>query len=414
MTRALEGSSAGAGPSPDQREVLAAFGGIPVRTSPFPAWPMVTDEVRAAILAVVESGHWWQAEWHAGQVEELERALASRFAVNSCIAVMNGTAALELAFAALDLGPGDEVLVPATTFISTATAVTAVGARPVPVDVKRDTLGLDVASAAERISDRTRAIVPVHISGNPTDLNAVTELAAAAGLVVIEDAAQAFGTEWHGRLLGSFGDLAILSLQAGKLLPAGEGGAVLVRSDAALQERVYELSHCGVRRGGRWYDHQTVGSNRRMTEFQAAAALAQLGQVKRLGRVRAEAVAALTAAVDAGGLGTPMRVAAGTTVLDPSAFWLWLPGDLAGRASARVVAELLSAEGVPAAPMYPAWHRTPAYGGGPRTRDDHCPVAERATNEAVWFHHRMFLDGARGVGHIVQALRKVLFHLRHS
>ncbi len=392
---------------------LAANGGSPVRTRPFPPWPQVDDRVRAALSEVVESGHWWQAEWSTGRVELLEQHFAARFDTAGCVAVMNGTAALELAFGALQLGPGDEVLVPATTFISTATAVSSVGAMPVPADVDHDALHLDVGLLEAGLSNRTRAVAPVHLSGDLVDMRALRTFAERHGLAVVEDAAQALGARRDGQGVGSLGALTTLSFQAGKLLPAGEGGAVLVRDDSTLLERLHRMSHCGVPRGAPWYAHEVIGSNRRMTEFQAAAALAQVPAAADRAAQRSAAATVLTAELTRAGLGTPMCTPPGTESLDPSMFWFWLPEDVQGRTDATEMARLLTAEGIPAAPMYPAWQTTPAYRGEPAIAGHRTPVAVHATNNVVWLHHRLLLDGPTGVGDILTALSKVLTAVRH-
>jgi 3-amino-5-hydroxybenzoate synthase len=396
-------------------DVLAADGGARVRSKPFPAWPIVDDAVRDALRDVVESGHWWQADWRTGRVEELEHFLADRFGSTACVAVMNGTAALELAFAALGLGPGDEVLVPAVTFISTATAVSSVGATPVPVDVERDTLLIDVEDATLALTPRTRAVVPVHLAGELADLDVLQEFAHARSLHIVEDAAQAFGTRRAGRSLGVTGALTTLSFQAGKLLPGGEGGAILVRDSAVLAERLFQLSHCGTTRGSAWYAHTTIGSNRRMTEFQAAAVLAQAPLAPARAGQRVEAARLLAEGIVAAGAGTPTRRPPGTNPADPSSFWFWLPPDVVGLADAHEVARLRCAEGVPTAPMYPPWHRTRAYGGQGRVdprQDRPTPVATSAGAEVVWFHHRLLLDGREGVDDIVHAVTKVMDAVR--
>jgi 3-amino-5-hydroxybenzoate synthase len=391
---------------------LAALGGQPFRSRPFPPWPRATPANRAALLAVLDSGHWWQSGWQRGALDELEGQFTSDLGVLGTVLVSHGTAALELAFEALDLAPGSEVLVPATTFVATATAVAAAGTRPVPVDVDPATLCLDVAAARALVTSETRAVAPVHLAGNAADMGAVAALAAEHRLKVVEDVAQAYGTRWNDKPLGCFGDAAITSFQAAKVLPAGEGGAVFIRSDPELLRRVHRLAHCGTDPDGEWYEHVVIGSNRRLTEFQAALVLAHMSEARDLASRRAVAATELAGLIRDHSLGTPMGTTPGTTARDVSAFWLWLPDDLAPSVSARAVARLLVAEGTPAAVMYPPWHLTAAFSG--IAPPGSCPVAERAHHRSLWFHHRMLLDGEQGVADIAGALAKVLGHLRQD
>ena len=388
---------------------LAAEGGSPYRTRPFPAWPRPTPAVRDAVLAVLDSGHWWRSGWQRGRIDELEDYFTGRLGVAGTVAVGTGTAALELIFQGLGLGPGDEVLVPATTFVSTATAVIAAGATPVPVDVEPGTLCLDAAVARARVTAATRAIVPVHLAGNAADMAAVQRIADEHGLIVVEDAAQALGTEWRGRPLGSFGAAAAASFQAGKLLPGGEGGAVFVRDDVALLRRVHQLAHCGTLPDGDWYEHEVVGSNRRMTEFQAALVLAHADEAPRLSQRRLRAAEILADLIESAGLGVPMAHTEGTTSQEIFTFWFWLPDQVPEEVDGRHAARLLTAEGVPAAIMYPAWHRTRALSSFGTAGD--CPVAERAQRRCLWFHHRMLLGDDVDLADIAGALEKVVGHL---
>ena len=379
---------------------LALDGGEPVRRVPFPPWPQATPAAHAALREVLDSGHWWQSG--GGRAEDFEGWLERYHGVVGAVAVTNGTHALELAFRTLGVGPGDEVLVPAITFISTASAVSLVGARPVPVDVDRATLCLDVADLEGKVSPSSRAVVPVHLAGQPADMPAVMAIAADAGLTVVEDAAQALGAEWEGQRVGTFGDLTIFSFQASKLLSSGEGGALLVRSAANVLERTHLLANCGRARGDMTFDHRLVGSNFRMTEFQAALLLTQADQYEQLWRERDAAARALSYALDADGLAEPVGLAGGVTRMAWYAFPIRVP---AGSSNVDFAAAL-TAEGVPAKTLFPPFYATAAYAGA-LPRPPGCPQAEAASREFVWLHHSVLLDGERGVHDVARAVRKV-------
>lgn len=210
--------------------MLALFGGQPV-VPPDRArrWPFVDEADRAAIQRVLDRG---VLSGPAGpEVRALEREFAAFVGTRHCLATNSGTAALHLALAAAGVGPGDEVIVPALSFIATAQAVLHQGAVPLFADIDPKTYTLDPADAEARLTSRTRAIVPVHLHGLPADMDAITALAERAGLTVIEDAAQAHGARYRGRSVGTLGRLAAFSLNSTKNLPAGEGGLFVTDSE---------------------------------------------------------------------------------------------------------------------------------------------------------------------------------------
>jgi 3-amino-5-hydroxybenzoate synthase len=384
---------------------LAIDGGPRTRSIPFPAWPRVTERGRRALIDVLESGHWWQSG--GGRAEALEEWLAAYHSTIGAVAVTNGTHALEVSLKALGIAPNSEVLVPALTFISTATAVTAIGAVPVPVDIDRDTLCIDQKDLKRKITQRSVAVVPVHLAGLPSDMSAIYELSRLESLLVIEDCAQAIGAEWKGRRVGSWGDVATISFQAAKLIAAGEGGAIIVRSDAELLERIRLLANCGRARGSKGYDHQLVGSNYRMTEFQAALILSQVDDFDDLCEVRAGAARALAQELLDRHLGIPTAVADQVTRMVWYMFVIRMTPSMLTRMTNVELAAALTAEGVPANPIYPPFYATGAYGGGQIEHSLRCPQAESAARELIWLHHSLLLDGERGVSDVVSALDKI-------
>ncbi|MFF4323189.1 DegT/DnrJ/EryC1/StrS family aminotransferase [Streptomyces sp. NPDC001568] len=368
-------------------DLPAALGGRPVRTRPFPAWPSPSVEARAAVNAVFDSGHWWQNGDGAG--ERLEAALVDRFEVRAAVAVTNGTLALEVALRAAGVGPGDEVIVPATTFVSSASAVSSVGATPVPADVRPDTFSLDLGSARESVTARTKALVVVHLGGQPADLTGARLLCDEKGLLLIEDSAQAVAAAWDGRPVGSAGDMTAMSFQAAKLWPAGEGGAVLIRSDGALAGRVERIANCGRPRGSSDYDHLEPGTNARISEFHAALVLSHMAGTDALWLRRKGTYERLDRALPAGALAA---VDPRVTRHDHYMVLLRLPeAALTDGLDNATTVRALAAEGIPARVLFPAWHLLPAFRpptGAPRS----LPVAEGATRSALWLHHRLLLD----------------------
>ena len=254
-------------------EKLALDGGPAVRSAPFPSWPVWDERDERAVLEALRSGKWGA---HAGtRVTEFGRRFAEFHQAQHAVCVTNGTAALEVALRAVGVGPLDEVIIPPYTFVATATAVLAIGAIPVFCDILPETYLIDAADAERRVTPRTRAIVAVHIAGQPADLDAVGAVAGRHGLKVVEDAAQAHGAAWRGRRVGAIGDAGTFSFQSSKNLNAGEGGVVL-SDDRAVAERAWSLANVGRIPDGAWYQHEAMGFNLRLTELQGALLLAQM------------------------------------------------------------------------------------------------------------------------------------------
>jgi dTDP-4-amino-4,6-dideoxygalactose transaminase len=219
------------------------------------------------------------------EVEAFEAAFAEYCEVGYCAGVANGTDALELILAGLGVGHGDEVIVPANTFVATVEAVSRAGARPRFVDVRPDTLLIDPAAAADAITPRTAAIVAVHLFGQMADVDGLTALAARHGVALIEDAAQAHGARDHGRRAGSCGVAGAFSFYPGKNLGAlGDGGAV-VSDDAQLIDRIRRMADHG-RSGTDRYLHEVPGRNSRLDALQAAMLTVKLARLDRMNQAR--------------------------------------------------------------------------------------------------------------------------------
>ncbi len=225
--------------------------------------PALQGELEAAVREVLASGQYILGE----RVRAFEQALATRCGCRFGVGVNSGTDALELSLRACGIGPGDEVLVPAFTFMATASAVTAAGATPVMVEIEAASYGIDVDAAARRVSGKTKAIIPVHLYGQPCDVDGVLQLAERHRLAVIEDCAQAIGAAYRGRPVGSFGRAGCFSFYPTKNLgAAGDAGAV-VTDDPGIAERLSLLRQCGTRDKVRY---ECFGRNSRLDELQAA------------------------------------------------------------------------------------------------------------------------------------------------
>ncbi|MGC8994756.1 MAG: DegT/DnrJ/EryC1/StrS family aminotransferase [Pyrobaculum sp.] len=261
--------------------MLAIEGGRPVRETPIVARPVVySDEVLQAIAEVLKSGI--LTAQHGKWVKAFESELASYLGVRHVLAVSNGTAALHTALKAVGVGPGDEVITTPFTFAASATAVLHANAVPIFADIDRETLNLDPASVEERITDKTKAVVVVHLAGMPAEMDQFMKLAERHGVKIVEDVAQALGAEYRGRRAGSIGHISTFSLYATKHITSGEGGAVATDT-AAYAERVRLIrAHGEVGK----YSYEMLGYNYRMTEIQGVLAYHQLKQLPEMQRRR--------------------------------------------------------------------------------------------------------------------------------
>ena len=267
---------------------LAINGGPKVRTDPFPPWPHFFDDEIAEVEKVLREGR--VNYWTGTRGREFQESFARFCGARHGIAVMNGTAALHVALAAAQIGPGDEVIVPPRTFIATAFSVLHQNAVPVFADIDPRTQNIDVHSIRERITERTRAIICVHLAGLPCDMDPIMELAAEFDLKVIEDAAQAHGAKYKGKLTGTLGHIAAFSFCNDKIITTGgEGGMVVTDSDEMAEIARSFKDHGYEERERRnllelealyTYIHHRMGYNYRMTEMQAAIGLKALEKLE--------------------------------------------------------------------------------------------------------------------------------------
>ncbi|MGC1207840.1 MAG: DegT/DnrJ/EryC1/StrS family aminotransferase [Ornithinimicrobium sp.] len=237
-----------------------------------PAKPLIGDDERAAVDAVLRSGMIAQGpEVAAFEIEFAEHLVGGR----TCVAVNSGTSGLHLGLIAAGIGHGDEVIVPSFTFAATANSVALTGATPVFADIEPDTFTLDPASVAQVMTDRTAAIMPVHLYGHPADLDGLAAVAQNAGVQIFEDAAQAHGATYHGGPVGSFGTFGMFSLYPTKNMTSGEGGMVSC-ADAEIARGVRLLRNQGMEKQ---YANEIVGLNNRMTDLHAAIGRVQLTKI---------------------------------------------------------------------------------------------------------------------------------------
>jgi dTDP-4-amino-4,6-dideoxygalactose transaminase len=256
---------------------LAHEGGAPVRRDPFPPWPAFGKEEIEAVSAVLRSGK--VNAWTGQEVRSFEQEFAQFVEARHAVAVANGTLALELALAAVGIGPGDDVIVTCRSFVASASCCAMRGAKPVFADVDPESQNVTAETIRQALTPNTKAIIAVHLAGWPCEMDPIMELAQDRGLAVIEDCAQAHGATYRGRPVGSLGHAAAFSFCQDKILTTGGEGGMLTTNDEAIWERAWSFKDHGkswqaVNRPNhatvfKWL-HASIGTNWRMTEMQAA------------------------------------------------------------------------------------------------------------------------------------------------
>ena len=404
-----------------------------MRVGGWPAWPIHTADTAAALAAVLSSQRWSVSGAWTGRTTR-EQEFAVRWAqfngVPHCVPTANGSSSLLISLEALDIGAGDEVIIPAMTWVAPATAVLNVNARPIIVDVDPRTLCLDLEAVKAAITPRTKAIIAVHLYGSMVDMDPLLALARTHGLKVIEDCAQSHGSRYAGRSAGAMGDIGIFSMHQGKVLTSGEGGAAIT-SDPKLHRRLEQLRSDG----RRYVDHvprvgdaqleevgEIQGSNFCLSEFQAAILLDGVTRLEAQNLHRALNARCLDQKLTAlGGLTPQARPAA----VQQQTYYHYLvrcdPAAFAGRSSAAISRALQAELGFAVYPPYPALPRHRLY--CPRTKrrfhldEEHwaaldprrfvTPVATRAHSECIVFHHSVLLAEKSAMDVIVEAFAKI-------
>jgi dTDP-4-amino-4,6-dideoxygalactose transaminase len=383
---------------------------------------MYDEREAAALQAALESRKWTSAPYLGEDIPA--RVLAERFAAyhdaKYGVATNSGTAALQIAFAAAGVRPGDEVIVAPNTFIAGVTPILHLGAVPVFVDVEPETLNVDPNAVEAAITGRTRVISPLHLAGYPCDVDRINEIAGRHGVKVVADACHAHGSEWKGTKVASLSDLAAFSFQQGKSITAGEGG-MLITKDRELFELCFMYHNDGRGYGERRDRFEVQGWNFRMSGFQAAVLLVQLARLDEWLARKAEAVAYIAHGLsEVEGLRFP-RTDPRVTRLSYLYPRLLYDAAAFDGVPAHRFAEALKAEGIPAS----GWaghllYQHPLFTGqrffyeSPKHIDYtriHCPVAESSGGKSIGFDHRILLSDRVAWDDFVEAVHKVSDHI---
>jgi len=406
--------------SPRATETLAVLGGAPVRTKPFPSWPVVKENDEKSWADVLRIGRWCRLD--GSYATRFEKAWAEALGAKYCLATASGTTALLTSLNALDIAPGDEVLVPPYTFVATVNVVFMQHALPVFVDTDRETFQMDAGKLEAAITPRTRCILPVHLGGSPADLDTILAVAKAHNLTVLEDACQAHLAEWKHQKVSTIGDLGCFSFQASKNLNSGEGGAILTNNQELI-ERCRSFYNNGRGAGTYWASYVRNGCNHRMTEFQAALLLAQMSRLQAQSELRTQNAEYLTRQLrEIPGI-TPARMYEGTT---RNAYHLYMfrydASRFQGLPRERFL-KALEAEGIPCSYGYTPLNKEPFVENTLKSRGfqkiyteqelasyrerNHCPENDRLCGEAVWMYQTMLLGTKQDMDQIAEAIRKI-------
>jgi dTDP-4-amino-4,6-dideoxygalactose transaminase len=397
---------------------LALLGGKKAKRKSFPVWPYYDKNEERVLQEVLQSRVWWRTP--GTKTLEFERDFAKFHGARHGIAVTNGTAALEVAMAAVGINAGDEVIVPDFTFVATASAVLFANALPVLVDVDPETYCINPDLVEAAITPRTKAIIAVHMGGHPADLDRLCKIAKRHRLALVEDSAHAHATEWRGRRVGTFGVAGTFSFQASKLMTAGEGGMIISNNDK-FEVQARSVHDCG-RMPGQWfYSHYIYGSNYRLSEWQGAILNVQLSRLDEQTKRRHQNSRLLDRLLrEIPGI-TPQKLDERCTRNGQYAYIFHVnKKEFAGLSTGRFV-EAMNAEGIPNQASYPPLHQLDVfrngnyrkYLSGRQATGKHAflkqkfPATNRAAWETVWIPQPALLGDEEDMREIAAAVGKI-------
>ncbi len=393
---------------------LAIKGGNPLRNEKFPTWPRYDEKEAEALFRVLKSNVWGTL---GNEVKSFVEKYAKYQHARHGVAVTNGTQTLEIILRALGIGYGDEVIIPPYTFNATASAVIFQGATPVFADIEEDTFNIDPGKIESVITSRTKAIIPVHVGGRACDMDRIMKIAEEHDLYVIEDSAHAHGSEWKGRRVGAIGDAGSFSFQCSKNLTSGEGGFITT-NDTAIFEKCWAIHNCGRDiHGNIWYGHPYIGTNARMTEWQAAILNTQLERLdeqidKRM--ANADYLNSRLKEIPC------METLKHDERVNRNSYHLFLfkfKSEKCKGLSREMFIKALTAEGIPSSPGYVCLYKQPLFntpefkritGSNIRYGELYLETAEKLCNaEAIWFTQNILLAEKKDMDQIADAIIKI-------
>ncbi len=393
--------------------MLAKDGGTPLKSKDFPKWPVYDEREIQNMISVITSQNWWRVT--GSRVKEFEEKFAGFQGCSYCLGVTNGTSALELALEVLGIGSGDEVIIPAMTFISTGLAVVNCNAVPVLADIDKDTLCMLPEAFEAAITPRTKAVIPVHMAGHACRMDSICEIADKYNIKVIEDAAHGHGGEYNYKRLGSYGDFSIFSFQNGKLMTCGEGGALLT-NNKEYYEKAYLIQDVGRPSGDKIYEHVIRGNNYRMNEFQAAILLAQMERVDEYNRRREQNAIILDKLLEPVKGIEPQKKEHENNIITHYMYMFYYDSTFFGGLSRNDFVEYLNAEGIPCCVCFPVLSDTEFFKRNDfngrnvsyqKEGEAKLIYAKRAAEQVVWLHHRTLEGDSEDLQDIAAAILKI-------
>lgn len=404
----------------------ALLGGEPVHKGSFPGWPQIDEGHERVWQEVLQKRGWCRL--NGDYVKRFEAEYAKAIGTTFCLAVANGTSALFASLNALDVGPGDEVIVPPYTFVATVNAVLLQHALPVFVDTDPETFQIDATKIEAAITDRTRAIIPVHLGGNVADMDTVLAVSKKRNVPVIEDACQSHFAEWRGQRVASLGDTGCFSFQVTKNLSGGEGGALMTNREDLIERAISFHTN-----GRPWkltsgFSYVQNGANLRMTEFQGALLLEQLTRLEAQSQVREQNAIHLTKRLEAIPGIRPAKGYSGTTRNAYHLYMFRYDSEAFGGLSRDRFREALRAEGVPNSPGYSPLNKEPFLKNtldsrgfqniyGKDVLDAYfgrieCPENDRLCTQGVWFTQNMLIGPRSDMDDIADAIERIHAHAK--
>jgi len=390
----------------------ALLGGKPaVDRSRWPTWPPRLPELVDVLRHIVEEDQWGV---RSQTIQQFEQAFARYHDAEYALAMANGTLSLVAALIAVGVEQGDEVIIPAYTFIGTAAAIMLTGATPVFADIESQTFNLDPGDAARRVTPRTRAIIPVHVGGNPADLDTINNLARKHKLAVIEDAAQAHGAIYNGNKVGAIGNVGCFSFQSSKNITSGEGG-ILLTNDRQVYEKAFEVYNCGRTLKGPRYEHVSPGLNMRISAFQAAVLLQQMAHLEEWAATREANGCYLEALLNAiPGITCARRYPGTSRNAYHLLIFIYDSDEFDGLPKGRFL-EACNAEGVVVTDGYRPLYSLPFFKDSPdpdRSVGEpiNLPVTERVCQNGCWLRQFELLADRAMMDGIAGAIRKIQAH----
>jgi len=397
---------------------LAILGGNPIRTETYPQWPVFNQRDIDAVTRVVQSGRWGGFPYPGPNTAEFALKFADLQGGEYAVPMMNGTITMEVALRAAGIGWGDEVIVPAYSFQATAYAPIAASAIPVLVDISPNNYCIDPIQVEKAVTDKTKAIIVVHLASQMADMDAIMAIAKKYDLIVIEDAAHAHGAQWRGMGSGTIGDFGSFSLQSAKVLTTGEGGVLLCK-DKSMAEKAASIIDCGRPKDSEGKQF-TMGVNYRWSEIHAGLGLIALERFPKQFAQRSEMANYLEESLsELPGIGLLKRDLRLTRrslyryiiKIEPAFF----------NCNNDVFCKALQAEGIPVDTGYPGMHRYELFQPGlsrlavPTAFPEYfdfknmsLPVAERASEiESVWMGESIFRSGKDGINDLVKGIQKL-------